>query len=70
MALAHNNRAAIQHYIDPGSIEGLTGLDRVAEILAHGGDTKAIMEICGYASRNSANAQLQVIRRKLGWQAQ
>lgn len=70
MALAHNNRAAIQHYINPASIEGLTGLDRVAEILSQGGDTVAVANICGYANRQVANSQLQVIRRRLGWQAQ
>ncbi len=70
MAQGVNIEAAIMHCINPDSIADLAGEERVAELLVLGCNYRQIAEICGYKDRASANAQVQRIRRKLGWQAQ
>lgn len=62
--------AAVRHCVNPSSIAHLAGEDRVAELLAQGCDYRQIAEICRYSGRATANAQVQRLRKRMGWQAQ
>lgn len=69
MATKTDEKAAIKHCISPNSLRGLKGDDRLAELMARGLGPTAIADICGYSSRYSANAAIQRLRQKMGWQA-
>lgn len=54
---------------DGSELALLVKTDQVAELLSQGLSIKEITARLGYASTHSVNAQIQLIRRKLGWQA-
>lgn len=55
--------------LDLEKLFALPPVDRVAELMAEGFYAKDIADILGYATMQSANAQIQRIRQKMGRQA-